>query len=447
MIKTAPDPIGAVFFVFVTWLQDIFVNFALEKFIRKMNKRYIKISVLIFAALTLSASSVSCGKSDNNNEDTESHEGHDHEHEGHDHEHEEHDHEDGDHDHDDHDAHAGHDHGALIELKKEQADRFGVMTEKIVPSSFSEVTMVSGRIESKASDEGVAAATRNGILTLSPDINVGVRVGKGASIGTISASNVQGGDPSVQAVTARNAAKRELDRLKPLHDDGIVSTEEYNNALRTYEEAEATVKTSKQGSASVISPKSGVITQLLAKSGEYVEVGQSIAAISGNTFLTLRADVPEKYIGRLAGLKTANFRPASSDDVIALEDVAGKMISNAGTSVSANGYIPVYFSFNNNGQVAPGAFVEVFLKSGERHDVLSVPKEAIVEINGNKCVYTAHGEGHFIKHVVTLGASDGKRVEILSGLHPDEEVVVKGAQIVRMAETSATAVPGHTHNH
>lgn len=412
-----------------------------------MKKTYLKIPVLIFASLTWSASSVSCGKSDNHSEETENHESHDHEHEGHDHEFEDHDHEDGDHEHDDHNEHSGHDHTGLIELKKEQADRFGVKTEKIDPSSFSEVTVVSGRIESRASDEGIATATRNGILTLSSNVNVGVRVGSGASIGSISASNVQGGDPSVQAVTARNAAKRELDRLKPLHEDGIVSTEEYNNALRAYEEAEATVKTTKQGSASVTSPKSGVITQLLAKSGEYVEVGQSIAAISGNTSLTLRADVPEKYIPRLAGVKTANFRPASSEEVIALEDLNGKMISNAATSVSENGYIPVYFSFSNNGQVAPGAFAEVFLKSGERHDVLSVPKEAIVEINGNKCLYAAHGDGHFIKHVVTLGGSDGKRVEVLSGLHPGEEVVVKGAQIVRMAETSATAVPGHTHNH
>lgn len=420
-----------------------------------MKKRYLKIPVLIFAALTWSAASVGCGSKNAHSEETESHEGHDHDHEDHDHDHdhEDHDHDHEDHDHhegeheDDHDWHAGHDHSSLIELKHEQAERFGVKTERIDPSVFSEVTVVSGRIESKASDEGVATATRNGILTLSPNVNVGVKVGAGASLGSISASNVQGGDPTVQALTARNAAKRELDRLKPLHDDGIVSTEEYNSALRAYEEAEAAVKTSKQGSASVNSPKAGVITQLLAKSGEYVEIGQSIAVVSGNTSLTLRADVPEKYIGRLAGVKTANFRPASSEETISLEELGGKMISNAGSSVSENGYIPVYFSFSNNGSVAPGAFAEVFLKSGERHDVLSVPKEAIVEISGYKCVYAAHGDGHFIKHVVKLGASDGKRVEVLSGLHPGEEVVVKGAQVVRMAETSATAVPGHTHNH
>lgn len=412
-----------------------------------MNRKHIKIPFLIFAALTWSAASISCGNR-GHNEETENHEGHDHDHEEHEHsEHDEDGHDHDGHDQDDHGGHEGHDHSALIELKPEQARQYGVMTERIDPADFAEVTVVSGRIESKASDEGVATATRNGILTLSPSINVGVRVGAGASIGSISASNVQGGDPTVQAVAARNAAKRELDRLKPLHDDGIVSTEEYNNALRAFEEAEAAVKTSRQGSASVNSPKAGVITQLLAKSGEYVEIGQRIAVVSGNTSLTLRADVPEKYIGRLPGVRTANFRPASSEDVISLDDLNGKMISNAGSSVSENGYIPVYFSFSNDGRVAPGAFAEIFLKAGERHGVLSVPKEAIVEINGNKCVYAAHGDGHFIKHVVSLGASDGQRVEVVSGLNPGEDVVVKGAQVVRMAETSATAVPGHTHNH
>lgn len=406
-----------------------------------MKRNYIKISVLIFAALAWSASTVSC-KNSKSEEHVEAHDNHDHE----DHDHDGHSEDE----HDEHHGekeHEGHDHSGLIELKEHTAKKFGVTTELIVPSSFSDVTLVSGRIESKASDEGIATATRSGILTLSPNINTGVRVSAGSSLGSISASNVQGGDPSVQAIAAKNAAKRELDRLKPLHDDGIVSTEEYNNALRAYEEAEASVKLLKQGSVSVNSPKTGVITQLFAKSGEYVEIGQRIAAISGNTSLTLRADVPEKYISRISGVSDANFRAASSETTYNVKELGGKIISNPGSSVSENGYIPLYFTFTNNGEIAPGAFAEVYLISSARGNVLSVPKEAIVEINGNKCVYTTHGEGHYMKHVVTTGASDGKRIEILSGLEPKEEVVVKGAQVVRMAETSATAVPGHTHNH
>ncbi|MDE6637378.1 MAG: efflux RND transporter periplasmic adaptor subunit [Muribaculaceae bacterium] len=398
-----------------------------------MKKNYIKISVLIFSALTWSGSAVSCSHS-NDKEHTETHDDHDHDLHSEDEHHEDEEHE-------------GHDHSGLIELKTHTAEKFGVQTERISPASFSDVTLVSGRIESKASDEGIATATRSGILTLSPNINTGVRVSAGSALGSISASNVQGGDPSVQAIAAKNAAKRELDRLKPLHEDGIVSTEEYNNALRAYEEAEASVKLLKQGSVSVNSPKTGVITQLFAKSGEYVEIGQRIAAVSGNTSLTLRADVPEKYISRLSGVTDANFRPASSESTYNVKDLGGKIISNPGSAVAENGYIPLYFTFTNNGEIAPGAFAEIYLISESRGNVLSVPKEAIVEISGNKCIYTTHGDGHYMKHVVTTGASDGNRIEIISGLEPNEEVVVKGAQVVRMAETSATAVPGHTHNH
>lgn len=61
-------------------------------------------------------------------------------------------------------------------------------------------------------------------------------------------------------------------------------------------------------------------------------------------------------------------------------------------------------------------------------------------------LYRGRG-GHYAKHVVSTGATDGQNIEILSGLHADENVVVKGAHIIRMAETSSTAVPGHTHNH
>lgn len=409
-----------------------------------MNKRYRYILLTAAAMLCWGGGMLSCSGSHQDAHEHHEHEGHYHEGEDHDHDHEGHDHEAESHEAEGHD---GHEHGDLIELKEETAKRFGVKTEVIDGDDFAEVITVSGRVESKATDESVATATRSGILTLAPGVTSGLRVNAGTSLGSISGSTVQGGDPSVQARATRDAAKRELDRLAPLHKDGIVSTETYNNALKTYEEAEAALKSTRQGSGSVSAPKGGVITQLLVQSGEYVEVGQKIAVVSGNTSLTLRADVPERYFGRLSAIETANFRPASAEETYSVADLGGRLLSNPGSSTASGGYIPVYFTFTNNGAIAPGSFAEVYLIGGKRHGVMSVPKEAIVEISGNKCVYTAEGPGHYAKHVVKTGASDGKRVEILSGLPAGEAVVTEGAQIVRMAETSGTAVPGHTHNH
>lgn len=392
-----------------------------------MTKQIIYISSLVTASLLLSAPVfISCSDSGNHNDNhEESHSVNDSD------AHEEHDHE----------------HGALIEFNDSLASQFGVVTRIVTPSDFSDVIIVSGQIETKASDEAVAVATRSGIISIAPDINTGSIISTGSVIARIAASDVQEGDPMVNATAARNAAKRELDRISPLHDEGVVSDEVYNSALRSFEEADAALRSASQGNPSVISRKSGVITQLLVKSGEYVEKGQSVAVVSGNTNLTLRADVPEKYLDRIRRIESANFRPASSDRAYSTDDFNGKLISNPLSSVSQNGYIPIYFVFNNNGSIVPGAFAEIYLKSSVRHGVMSVPKEAVVEISGNKCVYSSLGGGHYAKHVVTTGATDGCNVEIVSGLHEGDNVVVKGACIIRMAETSSVSVPGHTHNH
>lgn len=409
-----------------------------------MNKRHILSYALALAIAAWGFGATSCSGSSDDGHGHETHENHDH----YDHDADDHDDHDG-HDHDghDHEDHEGHDHGDAIKLKTEVAKRFGVVAEIVNPSEFVEVLQVSGQIETKASDEGIATATRNGILTLSPNVTTGLKVASGTSLGSVSVKNIQGADPASQARATREAAKRELDRITPLYKDGIVSTQQYNEALKTYEEAEAALKNVQNGSGSISSPRAGVITQLLAKSGEYVEVGQPIAVISGNTSLTLRADVPEKYYDRLAAVTSANFRPAYADETLSLKELDGRLVSSPMSSSAKNGYIPVYFTFSNNGAASPGSFAEVYLLSGSRHDVIAVPKEAIVEIQGNKCVYSEEGDGLYAKHVVKTGATDGKRVEILSGLPAGEKVVVKGAQVVRMAETSSAAVPGHTHNH
>ena len=54
--------------------------------------------------------------------------------------------------------------------------------------------------------------------------------------------------------------------------------------------------------------------------------------------------------------------------------------------------------------------------------------------------------GLYRKQEVALGESDGVRVEILSGIHPGDNVVIKGAYSVRLASAS-NVIPAHTHNH
>ena len=123
------------------------------------------------------------------------------------------------------------------------------------------------------------------------------------------------------------------------------------------------------------------------------------------------------------------------------------MISYARAS-AGDYYIPVIFEFDNKGEIVPGSYVDVWLKTASAPDCLAVPLEAVVEDQGVRYVFVQEpgDEDCFEKREVTLGQSDGSRVPILQGLHEGENIVTQGAVHVKLA--GVTAVPaGHTHNH
>ena len=81
-----------------------------------------------------------------------------------------------------------------------------------------------------------------------------------------------------------------------------------------------------------------------------------------------------------------------------------------------------------------------------RSNVISLPLTALPEEQGIRFVYIQVDAEGYRKQEVTLGESDGERVEILSGVKKGDRVVTKGAVQVRLA-SAANAIPAHNHNH
>lgn len=333
-----------------------------------------------------------------------------------------------------------------IVLEPEDAERFGVKTAIVTPSQFNEIVAVSGQIVSSPEDRAVVVAPASGIVRLAPGVTDGMKVSAGASIATVSSRGVTGGDPNEGARIAMEAAKRELDRLTPLLADGIITRREYNAAQQAYDTARAAYS-GNAASGRATSPIAGTVTQVMVKEGEYVETGTPIATVSKNTRLTLRADLPERYMSFVNTITSANFRPAYSDSTFTLADMGGSLVSPANAAGELKGYIPVYFSFDNNGAVAPGASAEIFLIGRSRTDALTVPAAAVTEAQGTHYVYVKKSEHGYEKRPVKLGNSDGKSVEILSGLNAGEEAVTENVTFVRLAESSGVVPEGHSHNH
>lgn len=347
------------------------------------------------------------------------------------------------HHHHDH-SHAGNNgNSEEIVLSVKEANRFGVYSQMVKPQDFNDVIKVSGQVLSALDDQSIVVAPSSGILTFAHGIIEGKKVTTGNAIASVSARGISGGDANEASRITYESAKAEYERVTPLHNDGIVSTKDYNAIKQAYEQAKAAYTGNSSGStASAIS--NGVITKLLVKQGEYVAVGQPIAVISGNTRLTLRADMPEKYYNFLPLISTANIRPAYIEGVISLSNLNGKLVSSSATT-SQPGYIPVFFTFDNDGSVIPGTFVEVYLIGATRKNVIVLPVDAVTEQQGKFYVYVKLDDECYEKRLVTLGGTDGQSYEIKSGLTRKDEVVSRGAIIVKLAEASGAIPAGHSH--
>ena len=385
-------------------------------------------------------------------------------HEGHSHDGHVHDHEG--HEHGAHENHAGHDHSGHshegdihsegegspdeIILSAESAAAAGVKAETIMPGKFRSVLEVSGRIMPAPGNESTVVANVPGVVSFAAPLVEGSRVNEGSPMFTISSSNLQDGDPVKRARIAYETAQKEYERAAKLVEDNIVSRQEYEAAKGRYETARLTYEAlaadgSGNGTA-VKSPASGYVESCLVKEGDYVSVGTPLATVLSGNSMYLKADVSERYLSRLPGVKSANFRLSYSDKVFSTAGLDGRLLGYGRSTDETNAYIPVTFAINASDDILAGAYAQIWLLSEERDGVISLPVEAITEEQGHNFVYIQLDPTCYKKQEVTLGATDGNRYEILSGLNGGETVVTHGAIHVKLASAS-NAIPAHSHSH
>lgn len=394
-----------------------------------------------------------------------SHEGHNHgSHEGHNHEtaerHEGHNHAEEGHNHagEKGDEHAGHNHGTEkaeashgsneIILPANKAKAAGVEVSIITPADFEQVIRTGGQVLAAQGSESVVVATVNGVVSFRGKVTEGMSVNSGTTLVTLSSKNIAEGDPVQRARIAYETARKEYERMKALLPDQIVSQKDFAQAEQAYEQAriayEAVGKAHHEGGQAVSSPIAGYVKSLLVNEGDYVQVGQPLLSVTQNRRLQLRADVSEKYYPALSRITSANFGTPYQDKVYQLKELNGRLLSYG--KASGGSYIPVTFEFDNRGDMIPGSFVEVYLLSGTMKNVLAVPVTALTEEQGSYFVYRQLDEEGYEKQLVTLGANNGDKVQILSGIHAGDKIVTRGAYQVKLASAS-NAIPGHSHEH
>ncbi|MBK6819498.1 MAG: hypothetical protein IPG85_07825 [Bacteroidetes bacterium] len=75
-----------------------------------------------------------------------------------------------------------------------------------------------------------------------------------------------------------------------------------------------------------------------------------------------------------------------------------------------------------------------------------IPATALIEEQGIFYVYVQTEGESFQKRELKLGANDGIKVQVLSGLEENERVVTKGGYQIKLSQASGT-MPAHGHEH
>lgn len=357
-----------------------------------------------------------------------------------------------DHEHQQNEVDTDHEHEDEIIFTEEKAQAAGIVISEIQPKTFRNVIKTSGQVLAAQGDDMTIAATSSGIVSFGKaSLTEGSAVNKGTILLSISAQNIQDGDPAEKAEITYRTAQKEYERAAILYRDKIISEKEYNQALSSYETArvawKATAGHQGDNGIAIASPMNGFIKSKLVNDGDYVEIGQPLLNISQNRRLMLKAEVSERYYQFLPTLTSAHFKTPYNDKVYTLESLNGKLKSYGRSSGNGSFYLPVIFEFDNKGDIIPGSYVEVFLLSGNTNNVITVPVTALTEEQGSYFVYLQLDKEGYKKQEVTLGVNDGKEVQILAGIKPGDRVVTKGAYQVKLAANSSIIPEGHSHSH
>ena len=338
---------------------------------------------------------------------------------------------------------------------KEQSWKVDFATDFPRNEPFGQIIKTTAQVQSSQGDEIIVSAKTNGMVMISGNaVLEGKDVSKGQTLFSISGSEMADNNISVRYAEAKNnleKAKADFERSTELAKDKIVSAKDLLSAKNQYDNAKAVfdnLNTNFSASGqSVKSPMSGFVKQVLVKNGAYVAAGQPIVIVAQNKTLLLNAEVQQKYASMLGSIVSANIRTVQDNQTYSLEQLNGKVLSFGKATNSDNFLIPVALQIDNIGSFTAGGFVEVYLKTITNTLALTVPTTSLLEDQGAFFVYVQATPELFEKREVKIGATDGVRTEIKTGLNSIERVVTKGAILIKLAEATGTldAHSGHVH--
>jgi membrane fusion protein (multidrug efflux system) len=225
--------------------------------------------------------------------------------------------------------------------------------------------------------------------------------------------------------------KKTMERLGRLVAENLVSRQEYDNSVTTYEAARQELKLAHIAlqKSSVRAPVAGVLDIRLKERGEYVKVGDPVAVVVQVDRLKVLIAVPEKDVRYFHIGEEVNVVQAQIDTGEELRR-SGKLIHlTYNADPQTRTYLGKIEVDNRDRQLRPGMIVRVEALRREIKNAIAIPLYAVVDFDGHKVVFVEK-EGKAQLHAVKVGRVIGDQAIILDGLTLNERLIVKGQQLL-----------------
>ena len=235
------------------------------------------------------------------------------------------------------------------------------------------------------------------------------------------------------AQAQRDLAHLNFERWQQLVKAGVISRMDYDQKMAEQRQADAKVGEIRATiqRKTIRAPFSGVLGIRQVNLGQYVAGGAAIVPLQSLDPIYVNFSVPQQAL--------VQVRVGQSVRVTA-NDAAGVEFSGRVSAIDSlidqstrNVLIQATFS-NREHKLRPGMFVEARLALGASDSVISLPASAINYAPYGDSVYVVSNledpKGQEYRgarqQFVTLGATRGDQVAVLSGINPGDEVVTSG---------------------
>lgn len=310
--------------------------------------------------------------------------------------------------------------------------------------------------------EAIIGAEVSGLRVQELQVTVGEQVRKGQVLATFNPESVQADVALARANLAETQAlsaeaTANADRARALQGSGALSGQQINQYLTQEQTARARVASSQAQldiqslrlrQTRLIAPDDGVISARNATVGSVVSAGNEMFRLIRRARLEWRGELTAADLERIKpGVKVVLSSPGGAQ----MRGVV-RMIAPTVDATTRKGLVyvdllgPVAGGKASASAFKPGMYVRGDLDLGTSV-ALTVPTSAVVMRDGFSFVYRIGADSRVSQIKVQTGRLAGERLELLSGLQPDERVVASGGsflsdgdlvRIVPAASPSAT---------